>query len=353
MSTRALVSPDISRRFDVLRTLLVAFIIGVHVEKGVQAYYAVVPDGLRAWLALVNHNLYRLCVPVFFSISGYLFYLTYKPTAAAYGRMVVKKTKTILLPYLFFNALTIALILLFNKVPYIGDINDLRADGIAKYLLGVYRFPAVYTLWFLRDLYVYFLLAPVFYVVSEEIPLLGLPLFWAIWMFVPQAGLPVELSGLFFFYAGCLLSRTRADLDAARRLTVSVAALYGVMALATAHVEFHYGFAPLYHLLYRNTLICGTFALWLLTGYSWLGRSKLLLGLSGVSFFVYLTHEPVLSYLIYGTRFLFHPSGTADGIAYMLLLLLVTFALCTGLARLCIRFVPTAYALVTGSRLPR
>jgi len=349
MSTRVLVSPEISRRFDVLRTLLVFFIVGVHAEKGLQAYYTEIPDVLRAFLAMFPHNVFRLCVPVFFSISGYLFYLTYTPTAQAYGRMVVKKTRTILLPYLLFNAITIGLILLFNKVPYMGDINGLRQDGILKYLLGVYRFPAVYPLWFLRDLYVYFLLAPVFYVVSEEIPLLGLVVFWAIWMFVPQSGLPVELSGMFLFYMGCLLSRTRADLDAARRFTLPVVALYGVLLVWTSYLEYS-GFPPIYHLFYRHSMIFGTLSMWLLTGYAWLGRSKLLLGLSGCSFFVYLTHEPVLSYLIYGTRFLFHPSGTVAGIAYMLLLMVATFALCTGLARLLERFAPGAYSLATGSR---
>ena len=36
MSTRSLVSPEASKRFDVLRTLLVVFVIGIHAEKGLQ-----------------------------------------------------------------------------------------------------------------------------------------------------------------------------------------------------------------------------------------------------------------------------------------------------------------------------
>ena len=351
MSTRALVSPEISKRFDVLRTLLVVFVIGVHAEKGLQAYFTEIPDALRAVCIVINHNIFRLCVPVFFSISGYLFYLTYKPTLAAYGKMVVKKTRTILFPYLLFNAVTIALILIFNKAPYMGDIHGLRADGILKYLLGVYRFPAVYPLWFLRDLYVYFLLAPVFYVVSEEIPRLGVLVFWALWMFVPQEGLAVELSGAFFFYTGGLLARARADLDAARPYAWLGIAL-GVAALgAVSWVEYFQGYPPYYHLFYRHDMIFGTLALWLLTGYPWLGRSKFLLGLSGISFFVYLTHEPVLSYLIYATRYLFPPtSGTWEGIRYMALLMAATFALCSWLAMLLVRFAPAIFAVATGSR---
>ncbi|UJX40270.1 acyltransferase [Desulfovibrio sp. JY] len=351
MSTRALVPPEISRRFDVLRTLLVVFIVGVHAEKGIQAYYTQVPDGLRAYLVVFPHNIFRLCVPIFFSISGYLFYLTYKPTVEAYGRMLVKKARTILVPYLLFNAISIALILIFNKIPYIGDFNDLHRDGILKYLLGVYRFPAVYTLWFLRDLYVFFLLAPVFYVVSVEIPLLGLVVFWAIWMFIPQHGLPVELSGMFFFYLGCLLSRTRADLDGARRFTVPACVLYLAVLLAVSFVEYTQGTGTeIYQTLYRHNLIFGTVCLWLLTGYSRFGDSQFLLRFSGVSFFVYLTHEPVLSYLIYGTRFIFHPSGSAAGIGYMVLLTTLPFALCVGLGNLLLRYAPAVYAVATGAR---
>jgi surface polysaccharide O-acyltransferase-like enzyme len=351
MSTRSLVSPEISKRFDVLRTLLVVFVVGVHAEKGLQAYYKEIPDALRAVLIIVPHNIFRICVPVFFGISGYLFYLTYKPSAAAYGRMVLKKTRTILLPYLLFNALTIALILIFNKAPYMGDIHGLRQEGILKYLLGVYRFPAVYPLWFLRDLYVYFLLAPVFYVVSVEIPRLGVLAFWAVWMFVPQQGLAVELSGAFFFYTGCLLARTGADLDGLRRYALPGVALGLIALFAVSYVEYFQGYPPYYHLFYRHDMIFGTLALWLLTGYSWLGRSKFLLALSGTSFFVYLTHEPVLSYLIYGTRYIFHPtSGTWVGIGYMALLTALTFTLCTLLAKLLIRYAPAVYAVATGSR---
>ena len=350
MSTRSLVSPDVSRRFSVLRTLLVIFVVGVHAEKGLQAYYTEIPELLRAYLVIFPHNIFRLCVPIFFFISGYLFYLTYKPDVASYGRMLVKKSRTILFPYLLFNAITIGLIVLFNKVPYMGDINGLRQDGVLKMLLGAYHFPAVYPLWFLRDLYIYFLLAPVFYVVSVEIPLLGLAVFWALWMFVPQSGLPVELSGTLFFYLGCLLSRTRVDLDAARRFTVPALAVYAALLLAVCHVEFHEGFPPIYHMLYRNSMIAGTVAVWLLSGQAWLGGSQLLLRLSGWSFFVYLTHEPVLSYLIYGTRFLFKPAGSVPGIAYMWLLTIVTFGLCYGLARLLERHLPRVYALATGAR---
>lgn len=350
MSTRSLVAPDISKRFDVLRTVLVLCVIGIHAEKGLQAYYTATPRLVQAYLVIFPHNIFRLGVPIFFAISGYLFYLTYKPGVAAYGRMVLKKTRTIFLPYLLFNALTIGLIVFFNKVPYMGDINMVHQEGYLKLLLGLYRFPAVYTLWFLRDLYVFFLLAPVFYVVSVEIPLLGLVIFWALWNYMPQAGLPVELSGTFFFYLGCVLSRTRVNLDAARPYLLPVLCVYMAFLVSVCHVEYYQGFVPIYHFLYRSSMIAGTMSIWLLSGYPWLGQSKLLLRVSAFSFFVYLTHEPLLSCLIYATRYVFHPSGSVVGIAYMLLLIGLTFTLCYFLGRLLERFMPRLYGLATGSR---
>ncbi|MHC1789172.1 acyltransferase family protein [Solidesulfovibrio sp.] len=350
MSARLLVSPEISKRFNVLRTLLVVFVIGIHAEKGLQAYYAEIPDLLRAYLDIMPHNIFRLAVPIFFSISGYLFFLTYKPDAASYGRMLIKKTRTILVPYLLFNAISLGLIFLFNKVPYIGDINMVQTDGILKLLLGVYRYPVVYTLWFLRDLYVYFMLAPVFYVVIREIPVLGLALCWGLWMFMPQTGIPIELSGLVFFYGGGMLAHLRIDLDGARRLVLPLAAVYLALLCITAYVEFQFGAESYYHLLYRHSMIFGTVTLWLLSAYPPFRDNRLLLKLAGTSFFVYLVHEPVLSYLIYGTRFLFKPSGSLVGIAYMLLLVVVTYALCHGLARLLERRLPRVYALAVGAR---
>ena len=350
MSARCLVSPDISKRLSVLRSLLVIFVIGIHAEKGLQAYYPEIPALLRVYLAFVPHNIFRLAVPLFFTISGYLFFLTYKPDIASYGRMIVKKTRTILVPYLLFNAISLLLIYIFNKVPYIGDINMVHQDGVLKLLFGLYRYPVNYTLWFLRDLYVYFLLAPVFYIVTLEIPLLGVIVFWAIWMFVPQAGIPIELSGLLFFYSGGMLARLRVDLDGGKHLLLPVAALYLLLLCATASYEYLYGTVSYYHLLYRHSMIFGVLTVWLLSAYAPLHDNKTLLKLAGTSFFVYLVHEPILSYCIYGTRYLFKPSGTLVGIAYMWLLMAVDYALCLGLARILQRHASRLYALASGAR---
>lgn len=350
MSTRSLVSPEASKRFDVLRTLLVVFVIGIHAEKGLQAYYSAMPEALNAYLAIFPHNVFRLAVPLFFAVSGYLFFLTYKPDAASYGRMIVKKTKSILVPFLIFNAITLILIKVFNKVPYIGDFHAIDADGYLKLLIGIYRYPVVYTLWFLRDLYVYFLLAPVFYVFSKEMPLTGLVACWAAWMFLPQGRIPIELSGLVFFYGGCVLARTRADLDGLARFAWPVGLGYLALMAVTATYECLYGCQSYYHILYRNSMILGVLTVWLVSAWPPLRDAVMLRRLAATSFFVYLTHEPVLSYLIYGTRFVFKPSGTAVGIAYMLLLTALTYALCHGLARLFERFAPRVYAVATGAR---
>ncbi len=160
----------------------------------------------------------------------------------------------------------------------------------------------------------------------------------------------MELSGAFFFYLGCVLARTGADLDAARSWLLPALGTYGALLLAAAHVEFHQGIVPVYHLLYRGSMIAGVVVVWLLSGHPLLRDNALLLRMSVFSFFVYLAHEPVLSYLIYGTRFLFHPVGAVAGIGYMCLLIAVTFALCYFLARVVSRHAPRLYALATGSR---
>jgi surface polysaccharide O-acyltransferase-like enzyme len=350
MSTRSLVSPEVSRRFDVLRTLLVVFVIGIHAEKVLQAYYTDIPDMLRAYLAIFPHNVFRLAVPLFFSVSGYLFFLTYKPDVASYGRMVVKKTRTILVPFLLFNAITLLLIQVFNKVPYIGDYHMVDTDGYLKLLLGLYRYPVVYTLWFLRDLYIYFLLAPVFYVFAKEIPLLGLVTCWAVWMFVPQGHIPVELSGLVFFHGGCVLARLRADLDGADRYVVPVSLGYLLLLGGAASYEYFFGAQSYYHLLYRNSMIFGVTTVWLVSAWPPLRDAVVLRRLAATSFFVYLIHEPVLSYLIYAARFVWKPTGTAGGIVAMGLLSILTYALCHGLARLLASRLPRFYALATGAR---
>lgn len=348
--TRSRVDPDVSLRIDALKVVLMFLVVLIHAEKGVSAYMADPPAAVRAATLLFGHTLCRLAVPLFFAISGYLFFRSFILSWGNYRVAMAKRTRSILVPLLLFNALLLVIILVFRKIPYIGDINYIHQRGVVSLLFGFYGHPINYTLWFLRDLYVYFLVSPVFAAMLLEIPTLGLVVMYYLWNFVMQAGIPVELSGAFFFYLGGYFGR-RGDIPApGPRGLALCAGLAALLLGAGLYEEWQGRYSPLYFLSHRAGLVCGVAALWLASASPRIRDSRLLATLAPYAFFIYLAHEPILSYLIYLTRFIHAPAGAVSGVVYYFLLAVLTFGLAYVLGRVLESRAPRAYALATGSR---
>ena len=118
---------------------------------------------------LVSHHICSIAVPCFFMLSGFLFF--YKQEGIQrFGLWVVGKWKrrfhTLLIPYLLWNLLNVVVILLVMKVFLLLNIHGSsnQMDVVQKgplywFIAGPIDFP----LWYLRDLIVLSLLAPILY----------------------------------------------------------------------------------------------------------------------------------------------------------------------------------------------
>ncbi|MBN8839326.1 MAG: hypothetical protein J0I25_03910, partial [Sphingomonadales bacterium] len=81
-----------------------------------------------------------------------------------------------------------------------------------------------------------------------------------------------------------------------------------------------------------------------------LGEWKWLHTLAPYIFFIYLLHEPVLSYLSQWTRGVPLAGSTAAQLGYTLGLAAATTLACLGLGLALKRLLPPAYSLLTGGR---
>lgn len=115
----------------------------------------------------------RVCVPLFFVISGFLLFKNLTDYSRQdYFKKVKSRTSSLLVPYLFWGALMFLLIsakFLFHEVnlvsllklamyAFVGDIWNPTSNYFEPYC-----YPLDYPLWFIRDLYVFVLFSPVFF----------------------------------------------------------------------------------------------------------------------------------------------------------------------------------------------
>lgn len=164
---------------------------------------------------LVAHLLARIAVPLFFVFSGFLFfYKTQEFTAKIYRQKLVKRMRTLFVPFLFWNILFVCF---FNvKQRFIPDSSaPVIGEGYATvrdWLLVFWNYresgyPVSLQFWFIRDLMVVVLFTPFIYWLTQKMHysfslLLGFLWFMGWWFDVVGFG----IDALFFFSLGAYFS---------------------------------------------------------------------------------------------------------------------------------------------------
>lgn len=192
-----------------------------------------------------SHVLTQVAVPMFFFISGYLFYIGLKEwDSKRFVDKFKRRVKTLLIPYLVWNtvyALIFVGIILITFVIYGKPLDRIetwfreiggfwgifwsnQTTAVVKDdLFGFASFksyPLLMPMWFIRDLMVTVLLSPLLWWMLKKISywiLILLVLMWATGMAMPVPGL--SFSALFFFTLGGAFSlKGKSFMDVSLRI---------------------------------------------------------------------------------------------------------------------------------------
>jgi len=150
-------------------------------------------DGYRLFECFVTNELASLAVPLFFVISGYLFFINFK--ADSFGEMIhtywgklKSRCRSLLLPYVIFNALAIIGLIVnymiqghsltdasnmyLSGMKWLHAFWDIHTTGTSTNLLGITKavaYPINSPLWFVRDLMVLIILSPLLYYTIKKL----------------------------------------------------------------------------------------------------------------------------------------------------------------------------------------
>lgn len=164
----------------------------------------------------------RVAVPLFFLISGYLFFIGLEEwDKDKWLKKLKRRGKTLLIPYLIWNVIAIvfAFFLLYfrsrsngTEIPtamgWYREIGGLRSFWDAT--KGNY--PYNYPLWFIRDLMVIVLVSPLIYQFVKRTKIIGLILLFIPYFFEKNPTIPgLSAEGFFFFSLGAYLSIHKLD----------------------------------------------------------------------------------------------------------------------------------------------
>ena len=354
-----------SIRINLLRFPLTVGVLFHHsYETSVRFSYGTVGVSQNTFISefvrnLISQGLCRMAPPLFFLLSGYLFFAGFKWSEDGYLSKLKRRVRTLLIPLLFWNIASLSIFVLAQTIPatqiYVSfklyppiKCFDTYVFLSAIFGIGINRFPIAYQFWFIRDLMILCILSPAVHFINKKIfPIFFTCIFFC-WFLNICPNYSESVGAILFFCLGAFLSQKNKSLFAWDRYGHFALLLYFPILLLDAAF---YG-DPFTFYLHKIGIFLGVLAaLYITKNIAEKGNLRAtVLGLSGASFFVFAAHEPLLTIcrkLVYRA---IAPDCSALVLAlYFAIPILVIFIL-LGTHRLLLYIAPEFLKLITGGR---
>ena len=307
----------------------------------------------------ISQGVARVAVPIFFTISGYLYFLSYKSTVNDYITKTKKRLKTLVLPYLlmsFFIVLSYTFILdpLFGH--YINKSINIFHNSITDTLRVIFIDPLPYQLWFLRDLILLSFLSPFIYYLLKYLKIYFILILIFLWLPITSFSFYIfSNEAILFFSLGAYLT-TKQDIllqIRKRRVNYFFTITWLLILIIKSVVDIKLGINNTFScILLKISIIWGGVAVWTLYDIciNKEGVNKCLLKNSTYSFFIYLIHEPLLLSTLKKLSSLIIKKNELFLLFFYFFNAFLTIVICIIIAKVLRKYTPKLYSIITGGR---
>lgn len=341
------------KAFDYLRFPLILVVILIHCNyfRNVLGLAENVPICFGV-IDFLQKNVYSIAVPLFFFISGYLFFRDGIPSLEGYKKKLKRRITTLVVPYLLWNIIGLAIFLL-KKTPYLSpyfpQYNEIGltvatiAEGFIKIPIAEAIGPYNLVLWFVRDLIFVMAITPLIGAVLKRAKWLALPIFIAMTYLNPDYSF-VYYNVFFSTGAFCAVNKIKIE-SLVYRYKYLLFFLWLLAIVITMRVETE----VVVHTAELIKLMSGIFIA-LLLSYKAVNKNFIPKYLSAPTFFLYACHG---LYVTAVCKVVLIIVNVQSEISALLVYLLIFAALLGGTYLLFIlarRFTPQLLSVLTGNR---
>jgi hypothetical protein len=347
----------LSKKIKILSAISILMVLYIHMyyTEGNNMPILHIMEGTMGQYCLI-------AVPLFYLISGYLFFLKMPEGIHSIPGKLRKRVRTLLIPYIIANILTfafyVALNILIWEVPSLGSIVNFRVldeaveNGVWDTLCLVFINPPIaFQLWFVRDLMVAMICSPLLYAIIKW----GVATKWRtvllfaillIALAIPSK-VPL-LSAFIWFTAGGVAAIGEYQIER----SVPKISIY-ILSFIYLFIPIIAQFCTLTPWIGHYIPLVGILAIWgiydiIAHTYVTYTNNRLTTECFSYTFFVYLCHEPLLN-IFKKLPLLISRSETILIASYILTpVIFYIFACCLG--RLIKAISPKIYYVYTGGR---
>lgn len=304
----------------------------------------------------------RIAVPLFFLMSGYLFFYKVETfNNSTYLQKLKKRFKSLLVPFLFWTTFFLIVYYLMAHLPIVSKFFSIP-EYTSEYILSSYwaqpneegtmTYPLAYQFWFIRDLIVCVIISPILYYIVTKAKYLGIifiGIAWFVGLSIPYLGIRgFSTAAIFFFTLGAWCSVHKFNLVTISRQLKFFGYGYPIIAI----VDLLTKETPINPYIHEIGILSGIILCFLIVSYL-LEERKIhpIPLLSSASFFIFAIHDPWLLRQIKKVLYiLIKPESdlTFTLLYFIIVSLVVIIAL--GIYYLLKKIAPSFTAIITGGR---
>lgn len=349
----------LSDKLRVLSLISIIFVLYIHSrfqpnEIMGMAYY----DKIQLF---TSEMIGRCAVPLFYLISGYLFFMKVPDGVKSIGRKIRKRIKSLLIPYFIgcvFFVIFYSFIALLpwtsNLINSSSSIMPLFQKPYSIILISIFYdggtgYPCAFQLWFLRDLILIVATSPLWYLCLKHLKWGFVAVVFVLTYFdVPH----VPFYSLFWFVLGGQLTKVKIEMGGNGRTKVAIFGLF--LFLIISIIQLFFPDIINWSLLRIPIILLGIIGAWGLYDVVFgkdfsLSRHQWFATACQFTFFIYLFHEPTLNIV----RKLIVIVLGKNELGYLTSYLISPwiFTVCAVFAGLLFRkYLPRVYDVCTGGR---
>jgi surface polysaccharide O-acyltransferase-like enzyme len=349
----------LSDKLRVLSLISIIFVLYIHSrfqpnEIMGMAYY----DKIQLF---TSEMIGRCAVPLFYLISGYLFFMKVPDGVKSIGRKIRKRIKSLLIPYfigcvffVIFYSFVALLPWTSNLINSSSSIMPLFQKPYSIILISIFYdggtgYPCAFQLWFLRDLILIVATSPLWYLCLKHLKWGFVAVVFVLTYFdVPH----VPFYSLFWFVLGGQLTKVKIEMGGNGRTKVAIFGLF--LFLIISIIQLFFPDIINWSLLRIPIILLGIIGAWGLYDVVFgkdfsLSRHQWFATACQFTFFIYLFHEPTLNIV----RKLIVVVLGKNELGYLTSYLISPwiFTVCAVFAGLLFRkYLPRVYDVCTGGR---
>ena len=298
---------QVSNTIVALRTVLNILIVFLHMRITATTYQDLMIADYPVYYAIVTFCtlIERLAVPLFFCISGFLYFYSFSPTRYCFWKKTIRRLQHLVQPVFIWVSIYLLIYLVAQQLPYISELfsgkNKLIMDYNWKDLIDAYtgiqtEIPFAGQYWFLRNLFILCLFSPLFYFIFKYTKQVGVLIIGIIWLLQPVTQINAPLmNSIFFFLLGGYIGYARTEFYFSKKQTYTIYSISVIFLIITFFLSI-YGY-QVYEYFYELYILLGIGAVCLFC--HWLvgkGYAGILIRLSAGSYFCFLLHQQILMF---------------------------------------------------------